>query len=248
MNVEPLPLSPTLLSVAAAGAADAGPDATTPGAGSPADAGLLPGAGFTEMLLGGPTLLGGASAGATARGPHADVGAGLRAEAARLGTGLGLASFYGAALGAREGATSIVTHALGAPATLAAVLVVGVPAFAILLGLADAPIGALTLSRAVARSAATAGLTLAGLSPIVGLFVITAEDPSAAAFAGALGLGVACLLAMRRFALDLKNALGEASAQTRTIAGAAAVGFAVFAAVMTVRVGAGALPMLGGGP
>jgi hypothetical protein len=246
MDVEPLPLSPSLVSVAAAGVA-AGPDPTMPGAGSSADAGLPPGAGFTEMLLGGPTLLGGASPGATARGLHADVGAGLRAEAARLGTGLGLASFYGVALGAREGAASIVTHALGVPATLAAVIVLGVPAFAILLGLADAPIGALTLSRAVARSAATAGLTLAGLSPIVGLFVISAEDPSAAAFAGALGLGVSCLLAMRRFALDLKNALGEAPAVTRTIASAAAVGFAVFAAVMTVRVGADALPMLGGG-
>jgi len=199
------------------------------------------------MLLNGPTLVGGSSPGARAHGLPADVAAGLRAEAARLCTGLGLASFYGVALGARGGAGSIVAHTLGVPATLAAVLALGVPAFAILIGLADAPIGALTLSRAVARSAATAGLTLAGLSPIVGLFVITSEDPGAAAFAGALGLAGACFLAMRRFALDLRSALGEASAVTRTIACAAAIGFAVFAAVMTVRVSASALPMLGGG-
>jgi hypothetical protein len=73
-------------------------------------------------------------------------------ELTRLASGLGLASLYGLALGARSGGLALVQHALGASAGLAAVAVLGIPALFVLLALVNAPVSPRAMLSVGARS------------------------------------------------------------------------------------------------
>ncbi len=170
-------------------------------------------------------------------------------EALRFAAGLGLASLYGLALGARTGGAALFVHALGTPAALLTVGAVGVPAFAIVLALMNAPIDGTRLVGVTARAVATSGLVLAGLAPAALLFAITSSTQEAAAGTAALGLTLAGGLGLVKLLAGLLRAIASADSATRLLALLASLGFGLFAIALAARVWSSLLPALapGGG-
>ncbi|WP_437573411.1 hypothetical protein [Sorangium sp. So ce887] len=172
----------------------------------------------------------------------------LRQDLSRFGVGVGLASLYGLALGARQGGMSFVHHAAGVPAAMVAVACLGVPALTIVLTLFDAPLDPSRVLSATARAAAATGLVLGGLAPAAALFIVTSGSQDTAALMGLLGLAVGGALGVRVFLRDLGAALRrDQSLLTRSGYTAALLGFAAFAVVLALRVWWEALPLLDGG-
>lgn len=165
-------------------------------------------------------------------------------EARRLLLAAGLASIFGLALGLRHGGASLVLGALGAPAGIVAVAAVAVPAFAIVLALANAPLEGMALLHATSRAAMRAGLFLAGLAPAVAMLVVTVEEAITVDVMGFGGLLLGGAIAGQAFVAELKPALDGAPRLTRAILSIALPAFLVFAAVLAIRVWWLALPML----
>ncbi|WP_437302512.1 hypothetical protein [Sorangium sp. So ce388] len=210
-----------------AAAASAGPEApATAAAGPTAPAGHP---GWTASLL--------------AERPAPD----LRGDLSRFGVGVGLASLYGLALGARQGGVSFAHHAAGVPAALVAVACLGVPALTIVLTLFDAPLDAPRALSATARAAAATGLVLGGLAPAAALFVVTSASHVTAALMGLLGLAVGGAIGVVFLLRDLRAALQRDGGLLRLAGhGAALLGFAGFAVALALRVWWGTLPILNG--
>ncbi|WP_437806310.1 hypothetical protein [Sorangium sp. So ce1078] len=172
----------------------------------------------------------------------------LRHDLSRFGVGVGLASLYGLALGARQGGVSFIHHAAGVPAAMIAVACLGVPALTIVLTLFDAPLDPSRVLSATARAAAATGLVLGGLAPAAALFVVTSGSHDTAALMGLLGLAVGGAIGVRVLLRDLGAALRrDQGLLTRSGYTAALLGFAVFAVALALRVWADTLPLLGGG-
>ncbi|WP_437498099.1 hypothetical protein [Sorangium sp. So ce1099] len=171
-----------------------------------------------------------------------------RADLSRFGVGVGLASLYGLALGARQGGVSFAHHATGVPAALVAVACLGVPALTIVLTLFDAPLDAPRALSATARAAAATGLVLGGLAPAAALFVVTSASDLTAALMGLLGLAVGGVIGVVVLLRDLRAAL-QPDGELFTVAGhgAALLAFAGFATALALRVWWGTLPILKGG-
>jgi hypothetical protein len=165
-------------------------------------------------------------------------------EATRLLLGVSLSATFGVALGLRHGGLSIFRSALGVPAGIAAVAAVAVPAFAIVLALANAPLAGMHLAQATARGVARAGLFLAGVAPAAALLVVTVEDALTVDVLGFGALAFAGWIAASSFARDLRPALARAPTATRAAMTVALPAFLLFAAVLAVRVWWLALPVL----
>lgn len=165
-------------------------------------------------------------------------------EAQRLLLGGALAAIFGVALGLRHGGTSLVFGALGAPAGILAVAAVAVPAFAIVLALANAPLEAMDLLHATSRAAVRAGLFLAGIAPALAMLVVTVEETVTVDIMGFGGLLVAGAIAGHAFVAELRPQLATAPRMTRAVLSVALPAFLVFAAVLAARVWWLALPML----
>jgi hypothetical protein len=166
--------------------------------------------------------------------------AGLAAEARRLGVALVMSAGYGVALGLRGGARAMALEALAIPSAWLAIALLGVPALAILLALADAPLQAPDLLRAAARAAARGGLVLSGLAAPMALLTTTTEEAGSAVAFGALGLAVAWGFALRAFSLELTARAGSGRATL------AVIGFALFATTLAARIWLAALAPLWG--
>lgn len=163
-------------------------------------------------------------------------------EGRRLATALGLSAAYGVALGLRAGARGMLTEALVIPAAWLAVAGLGVPALAILLALADAPVRAVDLAGAASRAAARASLILFGLAPPIALFAVTTDEAASAVLLGGLGLAVAWTFGLRAFAGEILRATHRSRGPTL----AATLGFAVFSTALAGRVWLyGLLPLWG---
>lgn len=175
-----------------------------------------------------------------------DVHVEWRALAQRALAGAGLAALYGVALGAREGGLAMLTHALGVPAAILAVCVLGVPALYIVLGFFDAPLSPKKAVGAAVRGCASAGLVLAGLAPLCALYVVGSETAEGAAMAGTLGLALGGALGLRHLVATLREALAEADSATRLMATLAQLAFSLFAVILAWRVWAALLPLVGG--
>lgn len=175
-----------------------------------------------------------------------DVSVASRGLIQRAAAGAGLAALYGVALGAREGGLAMLTHALGVPAAIFAVCVLGVPALYIVLGFFDAPLSAREALGAAVRGCASAGLVLAGLAPLAALYVVGSETAEGAAIAGTLGLMLGGALGLRHLVSTLSEALAEADSATRLMATLAQLGFSLFAVILAWRVWAALLPLVGG--
>ena len=165
-------------------------------------------------------------------------------EAQRLLLGAALAAVFGVALGLRHGGTALVFGALGAPAGILGVAAVAVPAFAIVLALANAPLEAMDLLHATSRAAMRAGLFLAGVAPAVAMLVVTVEETLTVDIMGFGALLLAGAIAGQAFVAELRPALAGAPRMTRAILSVALPAFLVFAAVLAMRVWWLALPML----
>ncbi len=165
-------------------------------------------------------------------------------ESQRLLLGVALSSLFGLALGLRRGGITIALAALGAPAGIAAVAFVAVPAFAIVLSLANAPVDVMDLSRATSRASLRAGLFLAGLAPGAALIVVTVEEAVTVSIAGLGALLLAGAIAAQSFASDLRPKLAATSRGSRAVLLLAMPAFLLFAAVLAARVWWLALPML----
>jgi hypothetical protein len=165
-------------------------------------------------------------------------------EAQRLLLGGALAAVFGVALGLRHGGTSLVLGALGAPAGILAVAAVAVPAFAIVLALANAPLEATDLLSATSRAAMRAGLFLAGVAPALAMLVVTVEETVTVDIMGFGALLFAGAIAGHAFVAELRPALAGAPRGTRAILSVALPAFLLFAAVLAARVWWLALPML----
>ncbi|HEX7670876.1 MAG TPA: hypothetical protein VF395_14875 [Polyangiaceae bacterium] len=199
--------------------------------------------GRSEFPIGGAVSrdLGWAARLVAADGPGDLVDLGRRAAA-----GLGLSALYGVALGARQGGRALLIHAAGVPLGLLLVAVIGAPSMFVFLSLCRAPIDGNELASTTARGLGSAGLLLAGLAPAVALFVVSSETPLAAASVVRLGLllggGVALARTVSQIArLSYRGAVGS------VVGGAGvAIGFAVFAVLLALRVWNHVLPILGG--
>jgi len=167
-------------------------------------------------------------------------------EVARLGVGLGLTALFGAALGLRVGGAAILVHAAGASLGLLAVAAVAVPAFSIVLALANAPIDMPTLARATSRAVAKAGLALGGLAPAAAMYVVTVEDAITVSIVGFGGLALAGGIAISSFSKELRAAHAAAEARTQIALTFATPAFLIFATTLAVRVWWLALPVLTG--
>lgn len=160
----------------------------------------------------------------------------LGQELTRLGAGLGFAAVYGLALGARTGGVSLLQHALGAPAGLAAVGVLGVPSLYVLLALVDAPVTPSAMVAAAARALGSAGFVLAGLAPSAALLAVTIESPSAVAFVSRAGLTLAGGIGLYRLRCAVLDLLRELPATRRLRYSALLFGFCLFAMALAARV------------
>ncbi|KYF65011.1 hypothetical protein [Sorangium cellulosum] len=229
------------------------PIASSPASG--AEAGVP---GPAERRDGAPSVSStGAAAEPTAHGGHPGWTAALLAERSpsllrddmsRFGIGVGLASLYGLALGARQGGVSLVQHAAGVPAAVVAVAGLGVPALLIVLTLFNAPLDPPRALSATARAAAATGLVLGGLAPAAALFVVTSGSDLTAALLGLLGLAVGGVLGVHVLLRDLRAALrGNGSLALLAGHGAALLGFAGFAVALALRVWWATLPILKAG-
>jgi hypothetical protein len=119
-----------------------------------------------------------------------------------------------------------------------------VPAFAIVLALANAPIDALMLGRATARAAAHAGIVLGGMAPAAALFVVTVEDAITVTVMGFGALLLAGAIAARSFARDVSAHVAEADVTTRRLVGLSIPAFLLFSIVLSLRVFWVTLPIL----
>ncbi|MGE0787990.1 MAG: hypothetical protein AB7S26_20110 [Sandaracinaceae bacterium] len=173
--------------------------------------------------------------------------ASTRSLVRRAAMGIGLASLYGVALGARAGGWALGIHALGVPAAIVAVTALGLPALYILLALFDTPLSIRAMGLAAVRGIASAGLLLAGLAPLTALYVVTSASTDGARVAGIVGLVIGGGLGLHHLMRALSNALSGADSATRGLAFVAQVGFAFFALLLACRVWGGLLPLIGGG-
>lgn len=161
--------------------------------------------------------------------------------AARLAAAGGLASLFGAALGARGGGSAIGLHAAMAPVVVLGGFVVGALPLYVLLALADAPVELGGLARALSRGAVATSLILAGLSPLVLLFAVSGETWVAGAVLGWMSLVFALVTGLGAVRRDL--AVGAPGAGV----GAAVIVFAAFAVTLAMRLAWVSLPALGRG-
>lgn len=153
----------------------------------------------------------------------------------RLTSGLGLAWVFGLSLGAGHPSTSWPAWALGIPAGPLACVAAGLPSLLVLLTLFDVRISLAELVDAASRGIATTGMLLAGLAPLVLLYVGTARDSSATALVAAVSLGAAGLSGLSatiRSVVSVARAEGETS---KAALASLAAAYGVFAALLLGR-------------
>jgi hypothetical protein len=164
----------------------------------------------------------------------------------RFASGLALTSVYGLALGARSGGTSLLRHALGAPAALLAVSALAVPALFVVLALIDAPVTLPKTLSATARASASTGLLLAGLAPASALLVVTIDSDQVASVVTRLTLILAGTLGGLPLLSGIYEEVRRAPTGTRLKSVLLLCGFALFAGALSARIWSALLPILGG--
>jgi len=169
---------------------------------------------------------------------------GAAEDARRLLSGLALSAVFGLALGLRSGGFGLVEHALGVPAGLCAMGLLGVPPLYVLLTLFDAPLSLSEITSTVVRALASIGLVLAGLAPAVALLTVTIRSPHVASTAAQAALALASVIGGAPLLLRVFEKLGGASLKLK--GGLLLCGFAVFAGAVSARTWQALLPILSG--
>jgi hypothetical protein len=164
-------------------------------------------------------------------------------EGRRLLGGLLLSAVFGLALGARMGGLALLQHALGVPAGLCAMGLLGVPPLYVLLTLFDAPISLSEIASSVGRALSSIGAVLGGLAPAVALLAVTIQSPYVAGFSARFGLAMACAIGGAPLLLRIFEKLGGAALKFK--GGLLLCGFAMFAGAVSARTWQSLLPILG---
>lgn len=164
-------------------------------------------------------------------------------EGRRLLGGLFLSAVFGLALGARTGGVALLQHALGVPAGLCAMGLLGVPPLYVLLTLFDAPISLSEIASWVGRALASMGAVLGGFAPAVALLAVTIQSPYVAAFAARFGLAMACAIGGAPLLLRVFEKLGGPALKFK--GSLLLCGFALFAGAVSARTWQALLPILG---
>jgi hypothetical protein len=164
-------------------------------------------------------------------------------EGRRLLGGLFLSAVFGLALGARMGGLALLQHALGVPAGLCAMGLLGVPPLYVLLTLFDAPISLAEIATCLGRALASIGAVLGGLAPAVALLGVTIQSPYVASFAARFGLAMACAIGGAPLLFRVFEKLGGPALKFK--GGLLLCGFAVFAGAVSARTWQALLPILG---
>jgi hypothetical protein len=170
-----------------------------------------------------------------------------RAPAKTALVGLTSSALFGLALGARAGGADLVRHAIGVPAGLLAVVLLGVPSLFVLLSLFDAPLGLREIADESARAVGSVGLLLSGLAPAAALLVVTIQSATVAAGIARLALLLAGTIGGAPLLLRLFSKLDGARSGLRWKAALTLGGFAVFGVALSARTWQALLPILGGG-
>jgi hypothetical protein len=156
----------------------------------------------------------------------------LARDARRFAAGLALSSLFGLALGLRFGALSMAAHAAGVPVAFLAVALLATPAFFVGMLHGGFDIDARVLASSMARGSATAGMVLAGLSPAIALFALSAEESTSLGLLAAVGLALAGVLGQRSMFRSLPEAAGLHGARFLLFR----IAFGSFAAVLAARI------------
>jgi hypothetical protein len=165
----------------------------------------------------------------------------------RLGAALALSAVFGIALGLRRGGLALPLHGVGVPLGFAVVALIVAPAFFIGLLHTGLRVSAQQVGDALSRAAATSGLVLAALAPLAALVVVTSETAVWAATFAWLGLTLAGALGLRQLARDVARLLADEPLARWFWVWCATSCFALVSALLSMRVWASALPVLGGG-
>jgi hypothetical protein len=168
---------------------------------------------------------------------------GWRRAIGRAAGGLCLAAIFGLALGAREGGSSFLWHALGVPAGPALILALGVPALYIAIASFDVPLNALDLAHCAARGTAACGMVLGGLAPLTALYVVSSGNWVTAMLAAFSALLFAGIVGIINFHGALRAKLSDAPIGKRSVALTAATIFSVFTTIAAARMWLGELPI-----
>ena len=166
-------------------------------------------------------------------------------EGRRLAGGLLLSAVFGLSLGARMGGVALLEHALGVPAGLCAMGLLGAPPLYVLLTLFDAPISLSEIVSFLGRALSAVGTVLGGLAPAVALLGVTIQSPDVAALAARAGLALACVVGGAPLLLRVFDKLGGRAA-LKFKGGLLLCGFALFAGAVSARTWQALLPILGG--
>ncbi|MDQ2644206.1 MAG: hypothetical protein M3020_10350 [Myxococcota bacterium] len=164
-------------------------------------------------------------------------------EGRQLMGGLFLSALFGLGLGARMGGLALLEHALGVPAGLCAMGLLGVPPLYVLLTLFDAPISLPELASGFGRALGSVGAVLGGLAPVVAWLGVTIESPEVAAFVARLGLALSCAIGGAPLLLRVFEKLGGRGLRLK--GGLLLCGFALFAGAVSARTWQALLPILG---
>ena len=139
-----------------------------------------------------------------------------------------------------------MVHALGVPLGLSLVVLVGAPSMFVFLSMCRAPMDGRALASTTARGLGSAGILLAGLAPAAALFVVSSATPAAASSTVLLGLIMGGGVALARTTWEVLRSSARGHAGSMLGGFGIAVGFAVFAVALAVRVWGAVLPILGG--
>jgi hypothetical protein len=116
----------------------------------------------------------------------------------------------------------------------------------VFLSLCRAPIDGQAMIATTARGLGSAGVLLSGLAPAAALFVVSSEAPAAARGAVVFGLVLGGGVALARTVWDVVRSAFAGRSGSGASGAAIALGFAVFAVALAVRVWSQVLPILGG--
>lgn len=164
----------------------------------------------------------------------------------RAGAALGLSSLYGLALGAREGGTELIRHALGVPVSLLVLGAVLTPSLTVLLALLDAPVTPVAMLRAVSRAVASTGLVLGGLAPAAAVLVVTIESDGIASVAARGAALIAGALGIVGLFGGVRRLVAKASGAVVRKAEAMLLGYSLFVVLLGARLFSLLVPLIGG--
>jgi hypothetical protein len=138
----------------------------------------------------------------------------------------------------------LVVHALGVPLAFTVVAALGAPAFLIGLWHVGLKVDALRVFEIAVNSLSSAGLMLGGLAPLTALVLVSSEEAWGAAAFVWCALLISGAMAVRTLFREARQLFAGEQLRVRVGAYAVAIGFALLASLLALRVFTMTLPAL----